>query len=540
MKRSAFYIMLAAMMTSAGCTKNFDQINTDPTRANQSNFDPNYLFTTAELDYGNVTEYQLEELSCMTQLFSSTFDYYGGGDKYTQTLTNGSYNARFFTDGMSDAGQLVEAQSLAQTKDPVLYGNLIQMSRILWVLIMQRITDVYGDIPYSQAGMAKEGIITPKYDQQSDIYKDMLSRLDDAISKLDPNKPLASGDLLYGGNIGQWKKLGYSIMLRVAMRLTKVDPATAQSYAEKAAGNTFTAVADNAMVKLDGGPNAATINKTANSIFGQDFQQVRWGKTFIDYLYASGDPRLYVLTEKADTGLAYNNDITHPGLAYTTQDPAPAGSVNEAPVGMPNGYDLSGPDAIANAPGYPGATGTGNNAALLGNYARPKMAVFSRKTLPVFLISYAQTELLLAEAKARGWNMGAPAAAQHFQNGVQAALQSLPSWDAALTIPADTITHYLNRRVLDESSLDNSLKMINSEYWAASIFDFVEVWSNWRRSGYPALIPVSYHGNITNGTIPRRLTYPLTENQTNPTNYQAALQRMGGGDLPTNRVWWDK
>ncbi len=542
MKGSTLPILLAPIIVvaMAGCTKNFNDINTDPTKANTSNFDPNYLLTTAELDYGNVTEYQLEELSCMTQQFSSTFDYYSGGDKYTQTLTNGSYNTRFFSDGMSDAGQLVEAQILAQEKDPILYSNLIQMSRIMWVLIMQRITDIYGDIPYFQAGMAKSGIITPAYDKQSDIYKDMLSRLSDAIGKLDAGKPLATGDLLYGGDIGQWKKLGYSIMLRVAMRLTKVDPVTAQTYAEQAAGNTFAGASDNAVVKLDGGPNAATINKTANSIYGQDFQQVRWSETFIDYLTVANDPRLYALTEKADTGLAFNNDITHNGLAYTTQQPAPPGTVHEAPAGMPNGYDLSGPMAIANAPGYPGPTGTGNNLSPLGNYARPKMAVFTRKNLPVFLISYAQTEFLLAEAKTRGWNMGAITAAQHFRNGLQGALQNLPVWDAALTIPTDTITAYLNRRTLDGSSPDNTLKMINSEYWAASLFDFTEAWSNWRRSGYPVLSPVNYQGNITAGTIPRRLPYPLTENQTNPANYQTALQRMGGSDLPTGRIWWDK
>ncbi len=528
MKKLTLYIVLAASLIFAGCTKNFDKINTDPTKVGPDQFDPNYLFTYAELDYSNMTETQLYEFSCMTQLFACATDYYGGGDKYNSFLT--SYNNTFFTDGMTDAAQLVEAQSLAQSKDPVLYSNLIQMSRIMWVLIMERMTDIYGDIPYSQAGMGKYGIINPVYDTQASIYPDMLSRLHDAIGKLDASKPLPTGDLLYAGNITQWKRFGYSVMLRVAMRLTKIAPDVAQKYAEEAAGNTFSGIADNAVVKLAGGPNALTINKTTDAIFKTDFAQIRWSNTFINYLKANNDPRLYALTEKADTGLTFNNDVTHAGIAYTTQ----------APIGMPNGYDLSGAETIATAPAYPGSTGTGANANLIGNYARPKMAAFTKLTLPMFMITYAQTELLEAEAAARGWKAGNISAAQHFQNGVQGALQTLSAWDPALATPADTIADFIGKYKLDVSSLNSSLNMINSEYWAASVFDFPEAWNNWRRSGYPVLTPVNYPGNITNGTIPRRLPYPVIENTTNQANYQAAIKRMGGSDLPTTRMWWDK
>lgn len=533
MRKLLLYGMIGLAVTGASsCTKNFNAINTNPTEANGTNFDPNYLFTAAELDYGNVSEYQLYELAPMVQVLASTLNYYGGGDKYNQFLY--SYNTRYFSDGMVAAAQLVEAKSLAAAKDANYYSNLIQMSDILFVMIMQRTTDMYGDIPYSQAGMAKYGIQFPVYDKQQAIYKNMLSKLDTAIGKLDATKPLVTGDLLYAGSIAQWKKLGYSLMLRVAMRLTKVDPATAKAYAEKAAGNTFTGTADNAIVSYDRGCNQY-------NELGLDLPQVRWSKTFIDYLRTNNDPRLYALTEKADTGLGSNNAVPPtPGTRYTKASPAPAGYINEVPVGMPNGYDLGGAGDISTAQGYPGPTGTGANAALLGNYARPIAAVFcSKVNVPVFIITYAQTELLLAEAKARGWNVGGISAASHFTNGVTAAMQGLTQLGAALTIPADSISSYTNTHSLDTTSLANSLKMINSEYWVASLWDFAESWSNFRRSGYPALAPVNYPGNITNGTIPRRLTYPLTENSLNTVNYQQALQRLGGTDLVTLRVWWD-
>ncbi len=528
MNRYLLYATIFGIFILASCTKNFNEINTNPTLIGTKDYDPNNLFATGELGYANISEYQLLEFACMTQTMASTMVQYGGGDKYNNQLLG--YNGQFFLDGQNYASQLVAAQNLAEQKDATKYSNLIQMSRIMWVLSMQRITDIYGDIPYSESGKVSQGILKPKYDEQSSIYPDMLEQLNDAIGKLDASKPLATGDMIYKGDIAQWKKLGYSIMLRVAMRLVKVDPATAKKYAEMASGKTFASSSDNAIMKMSGGSDALTVNKTMNDLLTtSDFQELRWSNTFINYLLKNNDPRLYVLAEKADTGLTYNNDIAHAGILYT-----PKGA---APVGMPNGYDLSGTTGIQSAPNYPGATGTNSNASPLGNYARPRFGVFAKRNFPICLISYAQTELLLAEASARGWSISG-SALQHYQNGVQSAVQTLAQLDESLAIPADSTTKFVNNLKLG-STLDSSLNAINSQYWVASLFDFAESWSNWRRTGFPVLTPVNYVNNITNGTIPRRLPYPGTENQANALNYQAALQRMGGADLPTNRVWWD-
>lgn len=523
--------MIVLILLFSGCTKNFDDINTNPVNPNSNNFDPNYLLTSAQMSYANVTEYQLFEIAPMVQVISSTLNYYGGGDKYNLFLF--SYNTRHFSDGLTSVAQLIEAKSLAEKKDAERYSNLIQICDIMFVMTMQRITDVYGDIPYSQAGRAKEGIQYPAYDKQEDIYKNMLVRLETAIGKLDDTKTLATGDLIYAGNISKWKKLGYSLMLRVAMRLTKADAATAQLYAEKAAPNVFTNISDDAMVSIDRG-----INQYNQLTI--DLSQVRWSKTFIDYLKNNDDPRLYTLTEKSDTGHSNNDAIRKVGLRYTKEIPVPQGFINEVPIGMPNGYDLEGPRDISTAPGYPGPTGTGDNISPLGNYARPPVALVGIQTnVPVQLITYAQTELLLAEAKVRGWNVGVISAAEHYKNGVTAAMQSLSKLNTAVSVQPDAIAEYTNSHVLDASTT-NAIKMINSEYWVASLFDFTESWSNYRRSGYPNLVPVNYPDNITVGTIPRRLTYPLTENSLNNISYQAVLSRMNGKDVNTSRVWWDK
>lgn len=160
---------------------------------------------------------------------------------------------------------------------------------------------------------------------------------------------------------------------------------------------------------------------------------------------------------------------------------------------------------------------------------------------PIFIITYAETQLLLAEAKVRGWNI-AGTAKEHFANGVIGATKSLGQLDASATLDPVSIGGIVNSHPLDESSQENSLKAINTQYWIATgtNFNFIESWLNWKRSDYPKLIPVNYKGNVTNGRIPRRMIYLSTEILNNTENYRAAVSRMEGGDVLTSRVWWDR
>lgn len=84
-----------------------------------------------------------------------------------------------------------------------------------------------------------------------------------------------------------------------------------------------------------------------------------------------------------------------------------------------------------------------------------------------------------------------------------------------------------------------ALEQIGTQYWIATFLDEYEAWSNWRRTGYPDLTPVNYYGNVTNGTIPRRFTYPTSESTINSTNYEEAVSGLSNGDAMTSRVWWD-
>jgi len=213
---------------------------------------------------------------------------------------------------------------------------------------------------------------------------------------------------------------------------------------------------------------------------------------------------------------------------------------------MPSGYDQNGGATdISKEPNYPGVSPadpaiSGDAAFAVGLYSRPTAALYTRNlSTPGFILTYAETELLFAEAAVRGWQTGD--ASTHYHNGVSAALQSYGTLNSVGAISAADAEAYATAHPLDKSSTTASLAQINTQFWATTgtMFNFIEAWNNWRRSGYPVLTPVNYAGNFTSGQIPRRETYPSSEPSNNGENYNAAKSSMGGDDW-TTRMWWDK
>jgi len=529
MKKIVISCALAVAVFVSSCSKeHMGDVNTDPKAGNISNTDPNFLLSSGELGYANTGYTQLLYQSMMMQGLASTLGYYGNGDKYVNTSGTVGYQARIWNEGYTALSKLDQSIKVATAQDAEKFKNVIQIAKINQIFLFQRITDAYGAVPFSEALQAENGNVTAKYDSQQAIYTAMLTNLETAINALDPAAAVTSGDLYYSGDVTKWKKAGHSLMLRLAMRLTKVDATTAKTWAEKAyAGGVITDVADNAVFKTDGSFDD-TRNASAGALLvPEDFQQVRWSKTMINFLKATNDPRLGVIGEIPAAGAANNKNNT-------------LGGDNTAAlqVGMPNGFDFgSGGTNIANEPDYPGATGTGTDIAVLGNYSRPRVSIYIQQNAPVITISAAESEFLLAEAAFRGWAVGSDAAT-HYKNGVAAALNGMVQLGAAAAISADVASTFANAHPLIAGQ---ELKMINEQYWANenATFSFIEGWSNWRRSGYPELIPVKYVGNVTNGTIPRRMIYPSNEKTANSASYLAAVATLTGGDFLTSRVWWD-
>ena len=544
-KKLLLYISAAAIITLGGCTKKFDAINTDPTQATADQFNPNLLLSGAQTAYFIANQgYNGPILfqSMWTQTFASASypSYYSNGDKYVGSGNLTDYQGRLWTRAYNSASYCYELLSLAKADTALDLTNLKGIALIVEILNIQIITDTYGDAPFSQALQAKTGLSLPVYDKQQDIYNSMLNKLDSVLPTLDASKAAPTNDAWsYKGDVAKWKKFGYSLMLRIAMRLTKVDAATAQKYTEKAvAGGVFASNADNLYQVFDNADGYANNNSSAY-VVPEDYSEVKWGKVLIDYLKAKNDPRLAVISEVPDTGYDAANK------ALKSSEPSFPGDMTPSKqIGMQSGYDQNGGATdISHAPGYPGASGSdaGKSLNKVGWYSRPSTALYLPLNTAGFVLTYAQTELLLAEAAVRGWNVGATAS-QHYANGLAAALQSYGTLNTAGTISSGVATTYATANPLDISSQANSLQQINMQYWVTTgtLFDFLETWTNWRRSGYPVLTPVNYTGNFASGAIPRRQQYPVTEAATNPANYKTAASAITGGDLFSSRVWWDK
>lgn len=519
MRKTIVLIALTAAGVT-GCKKDFIAINTDPNHITPANINYGYLFTSAQLvTSGNSDANGYEDWrnnliysSCMIQHLSSTVGYWDG-DKY---LYNASYNSAYWDNNYNNSvTNIVEV--VTHTATDTNQANFHNIARIFKVLLFQRLTDMYGDCPYSEAGLGfLKGITQPKYDKQRDIYTNMLGELADAAVRLDPGKPntVGSADLLYGGNVAEWKRFAFSEMVRIAMRMSKVDPTNAQKWVQAAVlGGVMASNSDNAIVAHQNATGTPVSNGTGLVLIGNDPNSYRLSNSFVSCLKSTGDPRLsYLGTVCKDPTVTTDKGDT----SFVSQ------------LGQPNGYDApnSGSDYdLVKAPNWPGDQ---NKYSVVNRYT------FSRLDAPTFLLTYGETQLLLAEAAQRGWVTGEPAAT-YYNNGVTGAMAML-SVQAGAGPSNAAIAAYLSAHPFNAG---DAMNQINTQYWIASFMDENESFANWRRSGYPVLIPVNYPGNVTNGTIPRRFTYPQGEASTNSANYTAAVAGLNNGDKMTSRVWWD-
>ncbi|HTI08720.1 MAG TPA: SusD/RagB family nutrient-binding outer membrane lipoprotein, partial [Puia sp.] len=511
--RTILFFLVTALLAGSSCKKDFEEINTDPNQITEGQINFNYLFTNAQLlTSGNTDGNGYEDWrnnliysGCMIQHLSSTFPYWDG-DKYLYSAT---YNSAYWDENYPNSiADIVDV--LQHVRQDTAQANFYQIGRIFKAFMFQRLTDMYGDCPYSQAGLGYiSGITSPRYDKQQDIYLDLLKELQEAALALDPGKPntVGAADLLYGGDPLAWKRFAYSEMVRVAMRLSKVDPGLAQQWVQTAVqGGVIINNGGNAILQHQNVTGTPVTNGNGLILLGNDPNGYRLNVTFVNFLRTAGDPRLpYLATvcanpsQPADKGdTSYNRQLGQPG-GY---DPPNSGSARD----------------LVNAPGWPGDQ---NRYSIVNRYT------FARLDAPTFFLTCAETQLLLAEAAQRGWITGAPAS--YYTTGVRAAMSQLAAQAGAG--PADaTIDTWLGDHPYNPAL---GLEQINEQYWIAGFMDENECFANWRRSGYPSLIPVNYPGNVTGGAIPRRFTYPPGEASNNTANYNEAVSRLANGDKMT-------
>ncbi len=494
--KKIIYTVIALTFLVSACDNGFDELNVNPTKPIQVDIKTKLPVAQLNISGARYENWRANLIYCSTMMqhFSSLTGYWSG-DKY---LWNKGYASSLIDSNIGSAVKGLE-DMLVQIESEGKPAEMKAITRIMRVFVFHRLTDLYGDIPYSEAGKAViKGVLTPKYDAQKDIYADMLKELDESVKDLGTGtSEFGDADIMFKGDLGKWKRFANSMMLRLGLRLIKVAPEESKKWVTKAIqGGVMTSNDDIAYVQHTAGPEG--INKNGNGeVFTAD-NNMRMSDTFINFL--QDDPRLPILAARVKDG-------------------------NTAPEnlkGLPNGL---------NPTTFKEKTGLENSET----YAGPNRKIITGEDAPMFFQTYAEVEFMLAEAAVR-WGLAGGNAKPHYEKGVKAAMKMLVLYGEAAKISDDDIATYLKAKPFDSSK---ALEQINTQYWAATFLNEYEAYANWRRVGFPVLIPVNYPGNETGGTIPRRLTYSTSEQSNNAVNYEEAIKRQGPDKL-TTRVWWDK
>ena len=519
-------VLICTVFILAGCDKDFVEVNTNPYAITA--MDPALLFAGSQRThigtwYGEQTIVQ-QFLSPYNTGANTGFNFNNDIDGNSNPKWDQSY-ANGINGNAPPVKNMTQAIHLLGTGTPRV--NLLSMLRIWKAQLFMGLVDNYGDVPYSEAGKAViEGVFYPKYDDDAAIYEDLYKELKEATAALNAGNEFISADLFYGTNahastrttnaadqVAKWKKLGNSLLLRLGMRYSKVNPTKAASIvAEAFAGGVMTSNADNTLVKNDG----TTFNQADNAAL-RNFSQFNYAaEPFVNHLKATSDPRAkYMIALYANPG-AIANDVS-PDVTLANQFGCPIGVTSD--------------QILAPGSPYRGPRGSGLN------YSQFNVNIIAAPGVPEFWVTYAQTSLLLAEAAKRGWIPGGDAAAKtYYENGITADMGIYALYTGAAAIPAADIAAYIANTAVAYNPTD-ALKLINTQYWVVNVRNGTEAFANFRRSGFPTLSPNTFDNSLGGGFV-RRLSYPDIEGSANSANYAAAAAAIGGDKL-TARVFWD-
>lgn len=561
--KKKLYIMLLSALTLGGtftsCSDNhMESVNTDDTKSPTIN--PNAQLTTALLqtygDFGLMDTYR-SYITGFTQYFAGGWNV----SFYAGAVNPDNDQMRLIWDQYYSVGIKNLVDAIHNSKD---MPNTNAALRIHRVYLMSILTDTYGDIPCSEAGLGFiEGISNPKYDKQEDIYNWFFAELKDCVSQLGTGSDRISGDVTsLNGDTDLWKKYANSLILRFAMRISDVNPALAQQefegvlasesgYISNSNENAYVKYLDAPFTLYDGSRDLDfRANALSAILYGQDPTSPTFVcSTLYNMLKDNNDPRLlkicrnYINTTRSETKpegcfdvtddmIAWENaggtgvQANDPGAAWWDQWPTvPATSEIPTLQQLVNNY----PDKGYDQSNYP------------ARMTRPFLALaFEQPNCPGILITSAEVEFLLAEAATKGWAVQGDAES-HYEAGIRAAMQLLNDcYDIVGKISETEINDYIAANPLG----DNPKEQINKEAYILHLTNPAEAWANLRRSDYPVLQDRAKFGNFTYTCVdgfktPVRLKYPNLEAKYNSVNYKEAIERLGGTDDWHKRMWWD-
>ncbi len=478
--------------------------NENPTAATE--MDPQLQFVDIPLSIADnrfeAWRANLIHADCITQHLASTTTAWSGC-YYTE---NEGYNTAYWDTRWGTFKNIADVLDKTDPEENPELTNVHAMTRILRVFVMQRMTDLYGNIPYEQGGTGlTDGNTNPEYNDQSEIYPAMVEDLQEARQQLDPGVSTLAPerDLLFAGDIGKWERFANSLILRIGMRMSEVAPGEAQSAVEDALNSGVMQSNDDIAytehVQTDGDRNG--VGEVFQD-FGAGGHGFRMSKTFMDVLKgrsgvsADVDPRINIFSAKYDDS---DNLLS--------EDP-------DSLEGLENGLQAEDiPD---------------NTFA----FAQPHRDYMVSYSSPDLWMSFAEVKFLQAEAALRGW--GASNAQQHYEEGIEAAMKHLTIYGAPEISDAE-IQDYLDGL----PDRDPTLEEIIEQKWIALFLNGYESWAEFRRTGYPDVVrnnPVNAPASETpEDEFPGRLIYPSSEAQVNP-NFSEETATWPN-EMAT-RLWW--
>jgi hypothetical protein len=380
-------------------------------------------------------------------------------------------------------------------------ANQIAIARILKAYRFSILTDRYGDMPYKET--LDEKNLTPVFDTQEEIYKDIFKELDEAAAQFDGGLTV-KGDVLFGGDPVKWQKFANSLRMILALRVSEADNELGKLNFLDALGagvNVISSNSDNATLVYPGGA------------FKNPFFAI------------AGDQGI------ANTMVNY---IDTDRRRYAFGKPSSAGAL----VGFD--YGLKREDAL-------------KYAALNPSWSLILNDAFRGETSPLFILTYADVLLARAEAAAKGWT-GENANAL-FASAIKASWQQWGVYIMKSDNPdddedgeGDLTTAELEAEAQDRvddyvaafvGGYPNIFQRIATQRWITFYPNGPQGWSEWRRTGYPVLTPTPEAVNVSK-QIPTRFKYPSVEYGYNADNINSAAGRFDAGDNDNSHVWWNQ
>jgi hypothetical protein len=463
-----------------GCTKDFENINTNP--LSPVDVQPEFLLRKVIYDYAEQMSYEGFVAGNLLGQYFTAIDF-NLFDRHS--LTEPQYGGKpwpFLYENLRD-NEILLNKARSNATFAVYEGPALIMKAYMSSVL----TDLYGDVPYYEALKGKEGIVSPIYNSQEDIYlksNGILDNLDKGILAIKNYKSALKlkGDILYSGDLNKWIKFGNSLKIKLLMRIS-----SKQNVSESLK-----------QILIEG---LYIKNSSENAVF--NFSQSP-PNNFRMTTAKTGDYNLFIMSKTADSILTQLND---PRVTVFFRPTASNASVYR---GL-----LNGPDASK-------LSITTSDYSLTGKIFREE----GGKLKANFITSF-ETNFLLAEAAEKG--LISEDAKSFYDNGVT---QSFQYWQTA--IPTD----YLTRPDVKYTNGDpKAISQIISQKWIGNIGNGYESWIEYRRTGFPKLKTIS--ASLNQNLIPIRMPYPASEATLNTSNFQTAAQKYQNNSINAP-VWWNK